>query len=87
MVTMTFEKTDLDVSKFEENKEYRIEFDSKEYGHTTINRAFVKTIDVESNTICFEPLAEIKKQEEFKSGWFSFAMIDAKGNTVLKVDR
>jgi len=84
---MTFKKSELDVSKFEINKEYRIEFDSKEYGHTTINRAFIKSVDIESNTIGFETLAEIKKQDEFKSGWFSFTMNDSEGNTVLKVDK
>jgi len=84
---MTFDKEELDISKFETNKEYRIEFDSKEYGHTIINRAFIKDVDVGSNTIKFEPLAEVKKQEELKSGWFSFTMNDSEGNTVLKVDR
>ena len=84
---ITFEKSDINVSKFEENKEYRIEFDSKEFGHTTINRAFVKSVDIELNSIEFEPLVEIKKQEEFKSGWFSFTMNDTEGNTVLKIDK
>jgi len=86
MVKMTFEETELDVSKFEVNKEYRIEFDSKEYGHTTIHRAFIKSVDIESNTIEFEPLIEIRKQEEFKPKGFSFTMSDADGNQVLKVD-
>jgi len=87
MTKITFKETELDVSKFEVNKEYRIEFDSKEYGHTTIHRALITSVDIESNSINFEPLPEIKKQKESKSGWFSFAMIDAEGNTVLKVDR
>jgi len=85
MVTITLEETELDISKFEVNKEYRIEFDSKKYGHTTINRALIKSVDIESNTIEFEPLAEIKKQEEFPKG-FSFTINDVEGNTVLKVD-
>jgi len=87
MIKMTFKKTELDVSKFETNKEYRIEFNSKEYGHTTINRAFVKSVDIESNTIEFEPLAEIKKPEEIQSKGFSFTIDDAKGNTLLKVNK
>jgi len=84
---MTFDKEELDISKFETNKEYRIEFDSKEYGHTIINRAFIKSVDIESNTIQFEPLAEVKKQEELKSGGFLFTINDLDGNTVLKVDK
>ena len=84
---MTFDKIELDVSKLEVNKEYRIEFDSKEFGHTTINRAFIKSVDVESNTLKFEPLAEIKEQEELNSGGFSFTINDIEGNTVLKVDK
>jgi len=86
MVSMTFEKAELDVSKFEANREYRIEFNSKEYGHTIIHKAFVKSVDIESNTIEFEPLPENKKQEEFNGG-FSFTINDLEGNTVLKVDR
>jgi len=86
MVKLTFEEIELDVSKFEVNKEYKIEFDSKEYGHTTINRALIKSVDIESNTIEFEPLIEIKKQEEIKSNGFSFTIEDTEGNTVLKVN-
>jgi len=87
MAKLTFEETELDVGKFEVNKEYKIEFDSKEYGHTTINRALIKSVDIESNTIEFEPLAEIKKQEvESMSKGFLFTASDTKGNTVLKVD-
>jgi len=87
VVKLTFEETELDVSKFEVGKEYRIEFDSKEYGHTTIHRAFIKSVDIKSNTIEFEPLAEIKKQEvESMPKGFSFTVRDAKGSTILKVD-
>lgn len=86
MVKMTFEETELDVGKFEVNKEYRIKFDSKEYGHTTIHRALITSVDIKSNTIEFEPLIEIEKQEEFKPKGFSFTISDANGNTVLKVD-
>jgi len=87
MVKLTFEEIELDVSKFEVNKEYKIEFDSKEYGHTTINRALIKSVDIESNTIEFEPLIEIKKQEvESIPKGFLFTTEDTEGNTVLKVN-
>jgi len=85
MIKLTFEETELDVGKFEVNKEYKIEFDSKEYGHTTINRALIKSVDIESNTIEFEPLIEIKKQEEFEQKGFLFTIDDIEGNTVLKI--
>ena len=85
MAKLTFEETELDVGKFEVNKEYKIEFDSKEYGHTTINRALIKSVDIESNTIEFEPLIEIKKQEEFEQKGFLFTIDDIEGNTVLKI--
>jgi len=85
MIKLTFEQTELDIGKFEVNKEYKIEFDSKEYGHTAINRALIKSVDIESNTIEFEPLAEIKKQEGFKQKGFLFTIDDIEGNTVLKI--
>ena len=85
MIKLTFKETELDVGKFEVDKEYQIEFDSKEYGHTIINRALIKSVDIESNTIEFEPLIEIKKQEEFEQKGFLFTIDDIEGNTVLKI--
>jgi len=76
---LILEETDLDISKFEVNKEYRLEADTKKYGHITINRTLVTKVDTESNIIEFEPLVDSKQQVNVKSKYCKFTMTDKDG--------
>lgn len=56
---------DLDVSTLEVGKECILSFNFNGNPYT-INRAFIKSIDIKNNSACIEPLADKSEESTFK---------------------